>query len=213
MKISIKNLRRLIRESMGYEEKINALFNMEDDTASLLQAWELANLAAPELVASGAFVKGPNFYLNNEERVLDHITPEILEELDYPDLKPTNELQGWFRQGEFAKYGRQWVHHNPTKSYVLDKWDANDKEESKIFHEIINELWTQALEYYKDSYFEVKIIQDPSGVYGKDNMDDRGGEAILTAGSGQKYRLKCYYDDVTWGVFGGFVLSLFGQPR
>ena len=69
MKITIRNLRRLIRESVEYKEKIVDLFNREDDRASLLQAWELSNLAVPELVASGAFVKGPVRLLNNEERV------------------------------------------------------------------------------------------------------------------------------------------------
>jgi len=214
VKISIKNLRRLIRESMSYEEKITYLFNIEDDRATLLQAWELANLAVPELVASGAFLEGPIYNLNNEERVLREITWDILEEIEgFPKLQPPQDKRGYFRMGEFAIYGREWKHHNPTKSYVDDKWDANDEEESRLWHEIMDYLWNTAIERYEDSYFDVEIIQEPTGIYGKDYMADRGGKAILTSGSGHKYRFHCHWDEDFQGVWGGFILQLTGKPR
>ena len=214
MKISVRNLKRLIRESMGYEEKINTLFNVEDDRASLLQAWELANLAVPELVASGAFVEGPIYNLNNEERVLRELAWELLEELQqFPKIQPPDQAKGYFRMGEFAIYGAQWKHHNPTKSYVDDKWDANDEEESKLWHEIMDYLWNTALERFEDYYFDVEITKEPTGIYGKDFEASNGGRAVLTSGSGHKYRFQCYWDEDFAGVWGGFILQITGKPR
>ena len=102
---------------------------------------------------------------------------------------------------------RQWMAETcekATRQSVPDLLLTFRNNISKLFKDLSQEM---------DSYFEVKIIQDPSGVYGKDNMDDRHGEAILIAGSGQKYRLKCYYDDQHWGIDGGFVLSLFRRAK
>ena len=214
MKISIKNLRRLIRESVGYKEKINTLFDMVDDKVSLIQAWELANLAVPELVASGAFVKGPIYNLNNEERILREITWNILEELEeFPDIQPPQRKQGYFRMGEFAIYGAPWKHHNPTKSYIDDKWDENDERESKLWHEIMDHLWNTSLERFEESYFDVEITREPTGIYGKDYEVANGGKAILTSGSGHKYQFHCHWEEDFAGVWGGFILQLTGKAR